>query len=156
MTARAPKPDPIPIPGTSLKAMPDSPMRLWTTWHVGGTADLLVRAGTPDDVAAAAAWGRAQGLPVTVIGGGSNLLVGDGGIRGLVILARTPGERAEHLLSAEDLGDAVRLTVGANAPLSWTGRYAAERGWSGLDWAVGLPGTVGGATVNNAGAQPGG
>ena len=45
------------------------------------------------------------------------------------------------------------LRVGAQAPLSWVGRYAAERGWSGLDWGVGLPGTIGGATVNNAGAH---
>jgi UDP-N-acetylenolpyruvoylglucosamine reductase len=150
---RRPKAEAISIPDTTLKALKNSSLRVWTTWHVGGTADLLVRAGTPEDVAAAARWGIAQGLPITVIGGGSNLLLGDGGIRGLVILARTPGERAEHLVAAEDLGDAVRLTVGANAPLSWTGRYAAERGWSGLDWAVGLPGTVGGATVNNAGAH---
>lgn len=142
-----------PIPGTALSAQPDSPMRLWTTWRVGGSADLLVRAGTPEEVAAAARWGVEQGLPVTVVGGGSNLLVGDGGIRGLVVLCRTPGERAELLVEVEDLGDSVRLRVGANAPLSWTGRFAAERGWAGLDWAVGLPGTVGGATVNNAGAH---
>ena len=43
--------------------------------------------------------------------------------------------------------------MAAQAPLSWTGRYAAERGWSGMDWGVGLPGTIGGATVNNAGAH---
>ena len=136
-----------------LKVLQDSPMSLHTTWRVGGPADLLVRAPTPDDLLAVAAWGREQRLPVTVIGGGSNLLVGDRGIRGLVILARTPGERAERLVSVEDLGTAVRLRVGAQAPLSWTGRYAAERGWSGLDWGVGLPGTIGGATVNNAGAH---
>ena len=128
-------------------------MSLHTTWRIGGPADLLARAPTPDDLVAAVGWANAQGLPVTVIGGGSNLLVGDGGIRGLVILARTPGERADGLLSVEDLGDAVRLRVGAQAPLSWTGRYAAERGWAGLDWGVGLPGTIGGATVNNAGAH---
>jgi UDP-N-acetylmuramate dehydrogenase len=64
-----------------------------------------------------------------------------------------PGERAEGLISVEDLGDAMRLRVGAQAPLSWTGRYAAEHGWAGLDWGVGLPGTIGGATVNNAGAH---
>jgi len=139
------------LPG--VKILRDSPMRLWTTWNVGGTADRLIRAGTPDEIAAAAQWGVAQGLPVTVIGGGSNLLVGDGGIRGLVVLARTPGERAEHLVDVVDEGDSVLLTVGANAPLSWTGRYAAEHGWAGLDWAVGLPGTIGGATVNNAGAH---
>ncbi len=136
-----------------LKVLRDSPMSLHTTWRIGGPADLLVRAPTPDDLLAAVAWGRAEGLSVTVIGGGSNLLVGDGGIRGLVILARTPGERAAGLLQAEDLGDTVRLRVGAQAPLSWTGRYAAERGWAGLDWGVGLPGTIGGATVNNAGAH---
>ncbi|MFM8593442.1 MAG: UDP-N-acetylmuramate dehydrogenase, partial [Chloroflexota bacterium] len=139
------------LPG--VKILRDSPMRLWTTWNVGGPADWLIRAGTPAEVAAAVQWGIGKGLPVTVIGGGSNLLVGDGGISGLVVLARTPGERAEHLVETIDEGDAVLVTVGANAPLSWTGRYAAERGWAGLDWAVGLPGTVGGATVNNAGAH---
>jgi UDP-N-acetylmuramate dehydrogenase len=128
-------------------------MRLHTTWRIGGPADLLIRAATPDDLIAAVAWGRQEGLPVTVIGGGSNLLVGDAGIRGLVVLARTPGERATDLVAVEDLGDAVRLRVAAQAPLSWTGRYAAERGWAGLDWGVGLPGTIGGATVNNAGAH---
>ena len=81
------------------------------------------------------------------------MLVGDAGIRGLVMLVRTPGERAADLVTVEDLGDAVRLTVAAQAPLSWTGRYAAERGWAGLDWGVGLPGAIGGATVNNAGAH---
>lgn len=136
-----------------LKVMRDAPMRLHTTWRIGGPADLLVRAATPDDVVIAVAWGRGQGLPVTVIGGGSNLLVGDAGIRGLTVLVRTPGERATELVTVEDLGDAVRLRVAAPAPLSWTGRYAAERGWSGMDWGVGLPGTIGGATVNNAGAH---
>ncbi|HYO30995.1 MAG TPA: UDP-N-acetylmuramate dehydrogenase, partial [Thermomicrobiales bacterium] len=106
-----------------------------------------------DALRAAVRWGVDDGMPVTVIGGGSNLLVGDGGIRGLVVLSRTPGEKAEGLVLAEDLGEVVRLVVGAQAPLSWTGRYAAERGWSALDWGVGLPGTIGGATVNNAGAH---
>jgi UDP-N-acetylenolpyruvoylglucosamine reductase len=142
------------IPGHSgLKVQKDAPMRLRTTWRIGGPADLLVQAATPQDLIAAVAWGRGEGLPVTVIGGGSNLLVGDRGIRGLVVLARTPGERAADLVEVDDLGDAVRLQVAAQAPLSWTGRYAAERGWAGMDWGVGLPGTIGGATVNNAGAH---
>jgi|SRR5579884_2552993 len=128
-------------------------MSLHTTWRIGGPADFLVRAPTPDDVVAAVAWGRAQGLPVTVMGGGSNLLVGDGGIRGLVVLVRTPGERAEGLVSVEERGDHVLLRVGAPAPLSWVGRYACERGWGGMEWGVGLPGAIGGATVNNAGAH---
>jgi UDP-N-acetylmuramate--alanine ligase len=137
----------------NLKVQIDAPMRLHTTWRIGGPADLLVRAATPDDLIAALAWGRAQGLPVTVLGGGSNLLIDDGGIRGLVVLARTPGERATDLVEVEDLGEVVRLRVAAQAPLSWVGRFAAERGWAGMDWGVGLPGTIGGATVNNAGAH---
>jgi UDP-N-acetylmuramate dehydrogenase len=142
------------IPGyAKLKVAEQAPMSLHTTWRIGGPADLLVRAGTRDELIAAAQWGRAEGLPVTVVGGGSNLLVGDRGIRGLVILARSPGERAEQLIAAEDHGDFVRLKVGAQAPLTWVGRYASERGWAGLDWGVGLPGTIGGATVNNAGAH---
>ena len=67
-------------------------------------------------------------MPVTVIGGGSNLLVADSGIRGVTILARTTGERAAGLIEAQDLGDAVQTRVAAQAPLSWAGRYAAERG----------------------------
>ena len=136
-----------------LKVQVDAPMSISTTWRIGGPADFLVRAATPDDIIAAARWGREEGMPITVIGGGSNLLVGDRGIRGLVIVARTPGEKATNLVNAVDLGDAVELTVGAQAPLSWVGRYASERGWAGMDWGVGLPGAIGGATVNNAGAH---
>ncbi len=128
-------------------------MSLHTTWRIGGPADLLVRVPGADDLIAAARWAKDLDLPFTVIGGGSNLLAGDGGIRGVVALARTPGERAEKLIEVEDEGDAVLLSVGAQVPLSWIGRYASERGWSGLDWGVGLPGAVGGAAVNNAGAH---
>ena len=152
--ARAAAADAIPLPGRpTARILRDSPMSLHTTWRIGGPADFLVRAPHPDDLTAALAWARAEGLPITVIGGGSNLLVGDRGLRGLVILSRTPGERAEGLVSTEDLGDRVRFRVAAQAPLSWTGRWAAEHGWAGLDWGVGLPGTIGGATVNNAGAH---
>jgi len=144
----------IDIPGdTPLKALIDSPMSRYTTWRIGGPADYVIRAGSPDELVAAVRWGASERLPIYVIGGGSNLLVDDGGIRGLVIVARTPGERAEHLISAEDGGDRAIVQVAAQAPLSWTGRYASERGWSGMEWGVGLPGAIGGATVNNAGAH---
>jgi UDP-N-acetylmuramate dehydrogenase len=136
-----------------LKVLRDSPMSLHTTWRIGGPADLLVRVQEPDDLVAVARWANREQFPLTVIGGGSNLLVGDHGIRGVVVLARTIGDRAEKLLSVEDQGDAVLLSIGAQAPLTWVGRYSSERGWAGLDWAVGLPGMVGGAAVNNAGAH---
>jgi len=142
------------IPGSpDLKLLANAPMANMTTWRIGGPADYVVRAGHPDKVMAALSWAHDEGLPVTVIGGGSNLLVGDEGIRGLVIVARTPGERAESLLTHEDQGDWVRVRVGAQAPLSWVGRHCCEQGWAGMDWGVGLPGAIGGATVNNAGAH---
>lgn len=142
------------IPGRPhLKVLVDSPMSLHTTWRIGGPADMLVRAPEADDLIAVARWATDEKLPLTVIGGGSNLLVGDRGIRGVVALSRVPGERAEKLVSHEDCGDSILLSAGAQAPLTWLGRMASERGWAGLDWAVGLPGTVGGAAVNNAGAH---
>lgn len=144
----------IQMPGApQLKVIRDAPMSMYTTMRLGGAADFLVRAPTAGDIIAAVRWAAGEGLPVTAIGGGSNLLVGDAGIRGLVIVIRTPGERAANLLEVEDRDDRVRMTVGAQAPLSWVGRYSAERGWAGMDWGVGLPGQIGGATVNNAGAH---
>jgi UDP-N-acetylmuramate--alanine ligase len=151
---RAVSQESFPLPDLpDVKVVRDAPMRLNTTWRIGGPADYLVRAGTTDDLLATVAWARGEGMPVTVIGGGSNLLVADNGIRGVTILSRTTGERAAALIETQDLGNAVQMRVAAQAPLSWTGRYAAEHGWSGLDWGVGLPGTIGGATVNNAGAH---
>lgn len=136
-----------------VKLFPQSPLSLHTTWRIGGPAEFLVRAASRDAVLAALEWADRERLPVTVLGGGSNLLAPDRGLPGLVILSRTPGERADQLVAFEDLGEHACLTVGAQAPLSWTGRFASERGWAGLDWGVGLPGTIGGATVNNAGAH---
>ena len=146
--------DPFTIPeAPHLKATRNASMAMYTTMRLGGTADVVVRAPTPEDVELVASWANLEGMPVTVVGGGSNLLVADAGIRGVVIVARTPGEKAEHLLHVDDLDDRVRVAVGAQAPLSWVGRYCAEHGWAGMDWGVGLPGQIGGATVNNAGAH---
>ena len=148
------RPQPLRIPDAPhLRFMPDADMSLYTTMRIGGPADFLVRVQSAEDITAAVNWAHEENFPVTVIGGGSNLLVSDDGIRGLVIVARTPGQRADSLVEVVDEGDEVLLTVGAQAPLSWLGRYCAERGWRGMDWGVGLPGQVGGATVNNAGAH---
>lgn len=143
----------IPLPGTEATIQVGVDMSLHTTMRIGGPADFLLRASTPELIEAAVAWAGDERLPVTVIGGGSNLLVGDEGIRGLVVVVRTTGQKASALLDVEDEGDAVVLRVGAQAPISWLGRHCAEHGWAGMDWAVGLPGQVGGATVNNAGAH---
>ena len=86
MTSRATAQDAtFQIPGdTPLKAIRDTPMSRYTTWRIGGPADVLIRAGTAEELIAAVRWGDAENLPIYVIGVGSNLLVGDGGIRGAV------------------------------------------------------------------------
>lgn len=136
-----------------LIAKQEVALSLYTTMRVGGNAQYLVRASTADEIVAAQRWAADEGMPVSVIGGGSNLLVGDKGVPGLVVVAKTTGERAAGLLTVEDRDDHVVVTVGAQAPLSWVGRHCAEQGWAGMDWGVGLPGQIGGATVNNAGAH---
>lgn len=132
----------------------DQPMSLHTTFRIGGPADFLARVASLDQILAALAWADREGVPITAIGGGSNLLVGDGGIRGLVLLVRAPGKAAEEALGVQHIGgDEILLTVPAQAPLSWLGHLTAGKGWAGLEWAAGLPGVVGGGVVNNAGAH---
>jgi UDP-N-acetylmuramate--L-alanine ligase/UDP-N-acetylenolpyruvoylglucosamine reductase len=140
-------------PPSKLRIQEDAKLSLYTTMRLGGPADYLIRATTPDEIIQAFRWGRELDLPITVIGGGSNLLVSDAGIRGLTIIVKTSGEKALRLIDVVDEGETILMTVPAQAPISGVGRYCAEHGWSGMDWAVGLPGQIGGATVNNAGAH---
>jgi UDP-N-acetylmuramate dehydrogenase len=142
--------------GTTIAVQPRARTDLYNTFRVGGPADYLARAGNAAEVALAFRWAREQGLPVTVFGGGSNLLVADRGVRGLVVLVRRPGRDAEAGLEVlEETADEALVRVPAAAPSNWFGRTASERGWQGLAWLVGLPGNVGGAVVNNAGAHGG-
>lgn len=160
MTARSRVQGPPPIDVVDgdlvLSVQPEARTDLYNTFRLGGPADFLTRAGTADEIAVALHWAAEQGLPVTIFGGGSNLLVSDRGVRGLVIVVRRPGKRAEAGLELLDEDDtSVLVRVPASAPSSWFGRTASERGWHGLAWLVGLPGNVGGAVVNNAGAHGG-
>jgi UDP-N-acetylmuramate dehydrogenase len=154
--ARSVPPIEVSEDGTAIAVQPEARTDLYNTFRVGGSADYLVRAGTAEEIALAFRWAREHDLPVTIFGGGSNLLVCDQGVRGLVVLVRRPGRQAEaglQLLEQDDHSALVR--VPASAPSNWLGRTAAERGWAGLSWLVGLPGNIGGAVVNNAGAHGG-
>lgn len=155
---RAASAPPIIVSGedTTIKIQPQARTDLYNTFRVGGPADYLVRAGTAAEIGLALGWAREQKLPVQIFGGGSNLLVSDRGVRGLVVLVRRPGKDAEAGLEVLDEDDeSVLVRVPAAAPSNWLARTAAERGWAGLAWMVGLPGNVGGAVVNNAGAHGG-
>ena len=117
------------------------PLAAFTTFKVGGPADWFVRAQRASEVKTALAAARADGLPVTVLGGGSNVLVADAGVRGLVI--RVHGGEVRALSE-----DAIRADGGLtiNGLVRWT----INRGVAGLEAWAGTPGTVGGAIYGNA------
>jgi UDP-N-acetylmuramate dehydrogenase len=117
-----------------------------TSLRMGGPAEWFALARSADDLVAALRWGGREGVPVRVIGGGSNLLVADAGVDGLVIKAAN----AQSEVSQRD-GKPV-LVADAGVTLANVARRLAKQGFAGLEWAANVPGTVGGAAVNNAGA----
>lgn len=133
--------------GFSLEA--DVPMKAHTSFRVGGPADLLARPETLDELKGLIAAAKANDIPVTVLGGGTNTLVSDLGIRGLVILLTAL--KAEP--GCEELADgSVIVRALAGHRLNTLCRLAMDKGLSGLEWAAGIPGTLGGAVIMNAGS----
>jgi UDP-N-acetylmuramate dehydrogenase len=137
-------------PGDHLPAISEhEPLAPYTAWRIGGPARYFATATTPEQLIAAAGWADARGLPLFVLGGGSNLLMSDEGWPGLVVRNRAADY---HLV---DDGDTVLLHVAAGAPTAGTARRLAAAGVAGLEWAEGLPGTIGGAIYGNAGCYGG-
>ena len=122
-------------------------MREYTTLRLGGPADYLAFPRSREEILSLIEEAKGAGLPVTVIGHGSNLLVLDGGIRGLVIRVE------KNMRSIHREGN--RLTAQAGAMLIAAAQTAAAAGLSGLEFASGIPGTVGGGLAMNAGAYGG-
>ena len=120
----------------------------FTTFRVGGPAEWFVAPQSLEDLQASYAWAHQRELPITFLGAGSNLLISDRGLSGLVISTR-------HFRQQTFDPNTRRITVEAGKPLPRLAWQAARKGWSGLEWAVGIPGTVGGAVVMNAGAHGG-
>ncbi len=126
-----------------VRARLDEPLARHTTMRVGGPADLLVVAHDAAELAALVRFAREGAVPYVVLGRGSDLVVGDLGIRGLVILCRAEGHRIEgELLVAE-----------AGLPLARAATLAQRAGLAGLEFGLAIPGTVGGAVWANAGAH---
>lgn len=121
----------------------NEPLARHTSFGIGGSADIFVRAGDGEQMGSLIAWCDSRNLPLVVIGNGTNLLVNDAGVRGVV--ARFVGH------SATWLKDGVVAEAGLSLPWLW--QTAAELGLAGLEFASGIPGTVGGAAVMNAGAE---
>ncbi len=117
-----------------------APLAPYTTFRIGGPADVLYEATSADELAAAVTAARALGVPWFVLGLGANILVGDRGVRGLVIRNRAQG----HVLH-----DDGRLVAESGAVMEALVLASVRAGWSGLEHYIGIPSTVGGALWQN-------
>jgi UDP-N-acetylmuramate dehydrogenase len=122
----------------------NEPLARYTTARIGGPADVLVEAASAKDLKNLVVAARKWELPVTILGGGANVLVSDSGLRGLVII-----NKAKRI----EFREGVQVWCESGTVLPTLARECVARGLAGLEWAVGVPGTVGGAVVGNAGAH---
>lgn len=125
------------------------PLSRHTTLGIGGPADLYVKVATVGVLVRVLDLAHQFGLPWWMLGAGSNVLVGDDGIRGIVVEYDAKAVRGPTPLP--DGG--VRFRVEAGASLAGVARRLSREGYAGMEWAVGIPGTFGGAVVTNAGAH---
>lgn len=118
------------------------------TFGVGGPAEVWVTITREAELAALVERARVHDWPLMLVGNGTNVLYADAGARGIVARMALNDWRLEELST-----DTARLTAGAGVNLPRLVNDLAERGWAGLEWGAGVPGTVGGAVVSNAGAH---
>jgi len=131
---------------TQVEPQPQVALAPFSTLGVGGEARWYLHAETADDVAAAHRWSRERGVPLFVLGGGSNLVIADDGVDGLVLRMGIRGLRFET-------GDGeTRVISGAGEAWDRLVRNAVERGLAGVECLSGIPGTVGGTPIQNVGA----
>ncbi len=127
--------------------IPDSPLDRFTTIRVGGTADYLCEPASSRAVVEVLRWAAQEGLPIAVVGKGSNLVVDDAGFRGVVLHLRG----ALEAISVRG----IRVICGGGASFPRAVLRAANHGLSGMEFGASIPGTTGGAVVMNAGAYGG-
>jgi UDP-N-acetylmuramate dehydrogenase len=133
----------------ALRIIENEPLAKYTSWRIGGPARYFANAATPEDLSATLAWAHERALPVFVLGGGTNLLAREAGFDGLVLRYRS------QELRVETVGNAGCAWIAAGAPMAGSVRKLAAQGWGGMQWAEGLPGTIGGAVFGNAGCYSG-
>lgn len=133
----------------------DVPLAPYTSLKIGGPADFFVRARSAAELSRCLAEAYRRGLTWLLLGGGSNVLVADRGVRGLVVKVETASGRRNRAEVLEETADSVRLRCEAGALTAGVSRWTAALGFRGLEWACGIPGTIGGATAGNAGAYGG-
>jgi UDP-N-acetylmuramate dehydrogenase len=121
------------------------PLERHVTFRIGGPADILVLPRTLDELAAVTGWLYREGRPFVLLGRGSNVLIADRGVRGIVVKTGHGQERIRYV------GPHVAAECGVSMP--FLSRRASARGLAGLEFAAGIPGSVGGAIAMNAGAH---
>jgi UDP-N-acetylmuramate dehydrogenase len=126
-----------------VKTSRDEPLARFTTMRVGGPADLFATVHNAHELRALVRFARTRGLPHFVLGRGSDLVIADAGIRGLVIQVRAEGSRTD--------GD--RYTAEAGVQMARAATETQRAGLTGLEFGLAIPGTVGGAVWANAGAH---
>ena len=123
----------------------DEPLSKYTAARLGGAADwVYIARNSADELAQIVTTAWREGIPTRILGGGANVLISDRGVRGLVVI-----DRLNEITFAE--GGSVIVTGGTS--LTVFAHKLQSRGLSGFEWAVSVPGTLGGAAVNNAGAH---
>jgi UDP-N-acetylmuramate dehydrogenase len=132
------------------RALERVPLARYCTYQVGGEADAWVTVRQFDELVVLARLARERSWPLLVVGACSNVLFADAGVRGIVARMALREWRLEPLD-----GERVRLVAGAGSKLPALALALAKEGVTGLEWAVGVPGTVGGAVVSNAGTGDG-
>ena len=126
-----------------VKAERNAPLAKLTTMRVGGPADLLVTAHNGFELRALIRFARARSIPLTILGRGSNVVISDRGVRGLVVHVRAEGSRV----------DGATYVAEAGVPMARAATETQKAGLSGLEFGLAVPGSVGGAVWANAGAH---
>ena len=132
------------VPSAAGRLAADVPMSAHSTFRIGGKADIFFEPASSEEIITAMQFCRERAVPLTIMGNGSNILVSDRGIRGLVMAI---GEPMASIRRQNDL-----LVAGAGTRLAALAAFAAQNGLAGLEFASGIPGTLGGAILMNAGA----
>lgn len=125
-----------------LKIQKNTSLANFSTFKIGGKADYFFLAKSKKDIIAAATWAKYKKIPFFILGGGSNVLFSDKGFNGLVIKAQNTKHKIKN----------TKIIAEAGCPLQKLVQESIKNGLAGLEWAVGIPGTLGGAIRGNAGA----
>jgi UDP-N-acetylmuramate dehydrogenase len=140
---------------SGLSVEPGAPLGPHTSLKIGGPADFFARARDARELSRCLSAAHSLGVPWLLLGGGSNMLISDRGFRGLAIKVEAPPGQRNRGEVLQETGHTVRLRCQAGAFSAGLARWTAGLGWHDLEWACGIPGTIGGAAAGNAGAYDG-